>query len=350
MTQRALLGHDGERYRRYRTQIAPGTPLRDGLDRIRLGHTGALVVLGTNATVRKVSTGGFQVDCEFSPTALRELAKMDGGIVLSSDLDRILAAGVHFTPSARLPTQETGTRHRTADRVAMQTNIPAVTVSATMGTITLFMAGLRYPIESSERILGRAEQALATLHRYRARLDEELSRLSVAELANLVTVADLARTVQAWEMTRRLSEELQGYLEALGTDGWLLELQYYELSLGIDHISQLIEADYPLGSEQSLSLGKLGYLPTGDLFDLGRVADALGLGSDLTVSLPSRGLRLITQVGQLSTDTTVRLMEHFGDLQGIVTAGLPELAAITGVGEKRARGIKDELTRLSDLG
>lgn len=345
MTQGALLGHDEERYRHYRAQVAPGTPLRDGLDRIRLGHTGALVVLGTNRVVQAISTGGFRLECDFSPTALRELAKMDGGIVLSTDLERIVAAGVHFTPAAQLPTSETGTRHRTADRLALQTDIPAITVSASMGTITLFMAGLRYPIDSSERILVQAQQAVATLERYRGRLNEDAIALSAAELADTVTVADLSRAVQSWEMTRRLSEELRSYLEALGTDGRLLGLQHYELSLGIDRFTQLIEADYQLAHD-SLVKGPLHYLPSGDLFELARVAEALSPGSDLGARLHSRGVRLISEAGQLSSDTTVALLEHFGDLPGVLAADVAELAAKAATSEKRAQNLKDNLVRL----
>ena len=182
MSRPRLLGHDEERYRRYRALLAPGTPLREGLERIRAGRTGALVVLGRNPVVDQISTGGFTVNTDFTPTALRELAKMDGGIVVDDQLSIIISAGVHFTPSAELPTIETGTRHRTADRIALQANIPVVTVSQAMSSIALFMAGLRYAIESSEQILVRAEQAVATLSRYRERLESSTAQLSALEI------------------------------------------------------------------------------------------------------------------------------------------------------------------------
>ena len=112
-------------------QLAPGTPLRDGLDRIVSGHTGALVVLGTNPELEAISTGGFAIDVPFNATRMRELAKMDGAIVLSTDLTRIVAAAVHLSPAADIPTTETGTRHRTAERVAKQVGVPVRLSSST---------------------------------------------------------------------------------------------------------------------------------------------------------------------------------------------------------------------------
>ncbi len=317
------LGHDEERYRRYRALLAPGTPLREGLERIRAGHTGALIVLGTNPVVEQVSTGGFTVNTDFTPTALRELAKMDGGIVVDDDLTTIISAGVHFSPSASLPTVETGTRHRTADRVALQSNVPVVTVSAAMSVIALFMAGLRYPIESSEQILVRAEQAVATLSRYRERLDSVTRELSGLEMDDLVTVGDLVQAVQPLAMVRRLAEELEGHVEAL--------------------------LDYRDAGAERFTLDVLRHLPTGDLLDPVTVASAIGLTSaDLDTHLRAHGYRIVSQSAQMSTTTAGRLLEHFGSLQAVFAASGSELAAVPGVGTARARAIRDGLARISD--
>ena len=145
-----------DRLRQYQRRLAPGTPLRAGLDRILHGRTGALVVLGNNAKVQQVSTGGFQLNVDFTPQALRELAKLDGAIILSNDLSRIIAAGVHLVPAGDLPTAETGTRHRSADRTAQASGVPVVTVSASMSTISLFMDGDRHPVETSGQMISRA--------------------------------------------------------------------------------------------------------------------------------------------------------------------------------------------------
>lgn len=349
MNKQRVLGHDEERYRRYRALLAPGTPLREGLERIRAGHTGALVVLGRNQVVDQISTGGFNVNTDFTPTALRELAKMDGGIVVTDDLSVIISAGVHFTPSGSLPTIETGTRHRTADRIALQSNMPVVTVSAAMASIALFMAGLRYPIESSEQILVRAEQAVATLSRYRDRLDAATRELSGLEIDSLVTVGDLVQAVQPLAMVRRLAEELEGHVEALGVDGRLLQLQLFDLTQGIDQLATLLEFDYRNSDDERFTLDVLRHLPTGDLLDPVTIASAIGFtAGDLDEHLDSRGYRMVSQSAQMSTAQAGRLLTHFGSLQGVFGASSSELAAVPGVGAARARAIRDGLARLSE--
>ncbi|MGI5950618.1 MAG: DNA integrity scanning diadenylate cyclase DisA [Brooklawnia sp.] len=344
-----VLGHDEVRYRRYRTLLAPGTLLREGLERVRAGHTGALIVLGRNAVIDQLSSGGFHVNTDFTPTALRELAKMDGGIIVDDDLSTIISAGVHFTPSGELPTVETGTRHRTADRLALQSNVPVVTVSAAMGTIALFMAGLRYPIESSGQILVRAEQAMTTLNHYRARLDGATRDLSALEIDDLVTVGDVVRALQPLAMVRRLAEEVESHVEALGVDGRLLQLQLFELTHGIDQLATLLETDYASAAGNEFHADVLRHLPTGDLLDPVTVATAVGLGSgDLDQHLDSRGFRLISQSAQLSPQLATRLLEHLGSLQGVFGASVNDLAAVPGVGRARARAIRDGLARISE--
>lgn len=344
-----VLGHDDERYRRYRALLAPGTPLRDGLERIKAGHTGALIVLGRNPVIDQISTGGFEVNADFTPTALRELAKMDGGIVVDDELSVIISAGVHFTPSGDLPTIETGTRHRTADRIALQSNVPVVTVSAAMATIALFMAGLRYPIESSDQIFVRAEQAMTTLTRYRERLDATTKELSSLEIDDLVTVGDLVRAIQPLAMMRRLAVEVEGHVEALGVDGRLLQLQLFELTHGIDQLATLLEADYHSADGSDSNLDLLRHLPTGDLLDPVTVATAVGFTSgDLDEHLDSRGYRLVSQSAQMSAAQAGRLLAHFGSLQAVLAASIAELAAVPGVGRARARAIRDGLARISE--
>ncbi len=83
--------------------IAPGTPFRDGLERILRGRTGALIVLGNDRTVESMSSGGFALDVPFTAAGLLELAKMDGAIIVDKDLTRIIRAAVHLMPEPRIP-------------------------------------------------------------------------------------------------------------------------------------------------------------------------------------------------------------------------------------------------------
>lgn len=339
---------DAERFRRYRALLAPGTPLRDGLDRIVHGRTGALVVLGDNKVLDQVSTGGFTVTTDFTPTALRELAKLDGGIVVTEDLSRILRAGVHFVPDGAIPTIETGTRHRTADRLSQQAHLPVVTVSASMGTIALFLDGLRYPIEPSSQIMVLADQALATLARYRDRLEDETRSLTAAEIDDAVTVRIFVDVAQRVEMVRRLAEELESYVEALGVDGRLLQLQLYELTAGVDQIGTLLEADYRPANVSRFALDELRRLSTGDLLDSATLVTTIGFpsGTGLDDRLHPRGYRLMGEAAQLPSNLTARLLDHFGSLQALFTASVSDLMQVDGVGDARARAIRDGLAKV----
>lgn len=330
--------------------MAPGTPLRDGLERILRGRTGALVVLGQNDVIRQVSTGGFAMDVAFTPTALRELAKMDGAIVLSTGQERIVRAGVHLMPDRTIDTLETGTRHRTADRVARQSGLPVVSVSASMSTISLYLDDRRYLLERSEQILSRADQALQTLERYRGRLRQVTVRLSSQEVQDVVTVRDFALVAQRLEMVRRLEDELSTYVDELGSDGRLLTLQLLELSADFERLPQLLEADYRPEDAEDFGLDQLPRLTTAALVDPLAVARALGYGPGVSLDtrLVSRGYRQVSQISRLPAALGVRLIEHFGNLQALFGASLAELQEVDGVGESRARTVRDGLLRLAD--
>jgi diadenylate cyclase len=225
--------------------VAPGTPLRDGLERILRGRTGALIVLGLDRSVDVITRGGFTI--EFTANRLRELAKMDGAIVLDDDATRILRAAVHLHPDPALPTDETGTRHSAADRVSRQTHHPTISVSESMSTVTIYVDGRRHVLEDSSSILARANQAIATLERYRMRLDEVSANLSALEIDDLVTMRDVAVVAQRGEMVLRIALEIQGYVVELGTDGRLLSLQLAELLAGVGEERALVLRDYATG-------------------------------------------------------------------------------------------------------
>ena len=235
---------DTLRLRETLASIAPGTPLRDGLERILRGRTGALIVIGRDRTVDAISTGGFELDVPFTATGLRELAKMDGAIIVDRDLNRIIRAAVHLMPDHTIPSEETGTRHRTADRVAKQTGFPVISVSQSMQIIAAYVGATRHVLEDSGQILSRANQALATLERYKLRLDEVSSTLSALEIEDLVTVRDVAVVAQRLEMVTRIAREIEDYVLELGTDGRLLSLQLEELITGVDSERELVVRDY----------------------------------------------------------------------------------------------------------
>ena len=337
--------------------VAPGTALRDGLERILRGSTGALIVLGYDKAVEALSTGGFHLDVDFSAQRLRELSKMDGAVVVTSDLTKIVRASVQLVPDPDIATEETGTRHRTAERVAKQTGNPVISVSQSMRIIALYVGGLRYVLDDSASILSRANQALATLERYKLRLDEVAGTLSALEIEDLVTVRDAMAVSQRLEMVRRIASEIEGYVVELGTDGRLLSLQLDELMAGVEGERELVVRDYLVtGTGRRTrklddALTELDSLSATELLDLSLVAKAVGYPNNpdaLETAVSPRGYRLLAKVPRLPGLVVDRLVEHFGGLQKLLAAGIDDLQVVEGVGETRARSVREGLSRLAE--
>jgi diadenylate cyclase len=345
---------DTLRLRATLASIAPGTSLRDGLERVLRGRTGALIVLGNDKVVESISTGGFTLDVPFTATGLRELAKMDGAIILDHEATRILRAAVHLMPDPSIYSEETGTRHRTADRVARQSGFPVISVSQSMQIIAVYVGEIRYVLEDSGQILSRANQALATLERYKLRLDEVSSTLSALEIEDLVTVRDVAVVAQRLEMVTRIAREIEDYVLELGSDGRLLSLQLDELVTGVDLERELVVRDYLPNGRRSRKaediLAELGGLSASDLVDIASVAGALGLGASehLDGAVTPKGYRLLAKVPRLPGTVVDRLVDHFGSLQKLLSAGIDDLQAVDGVGELRARSVREGLSRLAE--
>ncbi|MGI8701518.1 MAG: DNA integrity scanning diadenylate cyclase DisA [Nocardioidaceae bacterium] len=345
---------DVDRMRETLAAVAPGTDLREGLERALRGRTGALVVLGNDKIVESICTGGFHLDVEFSATGFRELAKMDGAIICDRDAARILRAGVHLMPDASIPTNEAGTRHRTADRVARQTGVPVISVSQSMHIIALYVGEARYVLENAGAILARANQALATLERYKNRLDEVSGTLSALEIEDLVTVRDVASVSQRLEMVLRIAGEIENYVLELGSDGRLLSLQLDELVAGVHDDRRLVIRDYlPVvrgGRSADETLAEIEALSSTEMLELGAVGRALGLGGaeSLDNAVSPRGYRLLAKVPRLPNAVVERLVEHFGHLQKLLAASIDDLQAVDGVGDTRARSVREGLSRLAE--
>lgn len=331
--------------------VAPGTALRDGLERIVRGNTGALIVLGIDVTVERICSGGFALDAPFSATRLRELAKMDGAIVVDHACERILRAAVQLVPDPGIPTQESGTRHRTAERVARQTGFPVITVSKSMRTIAVFAAGRRYVLEDSATLLTRAHQALATLERYKRRLDDAASALTALEIEDRATAGDVAVVAQRLEMVGRITDEISGYLVELGTDGGLLGLQAEELTAGIRQERTFLLRDYARaeGASGAADLTLSG-LSAEELLDLPTVAQAIGVGGTGELELPVRalGYRLLGHVPRLSATAAGRLIDQFGGLQKLLSASAQDIGRVPGLDPAEAGIVREGLARIAE--
>jgi diadenylate cyclase len=345
-----------DRLRATLATIAPGTDLRDALERILRGNTGGLIVLGYDKTVESLCTGGFNLDIETSAPLMREIAKMDGAIVLDTTGSRILKANVHLQPDPSIPTSESGTRHRSAERTAKQTGFPVISVSQSMRIIALYVGGRRYVLDDSGAILSRANQALATLERYKLRLDEVSGTLSALEIEDLVTVRDAASVAQRLEMVRRIASEIEGYVVELGTDGRLLSLQLDELLAGVEPERELVVRDYlPAGTKKTRTpddvLRDFDSLTSLELLDLATIARLIGYAAgvdSLDAPVSPRGYRLLAKVPRLPNPIVDRLVDHFGGLQKLLAASIDDLQAVDGVGETRARSVREGLSRLAE--
>lgn len=341
--------------------VAPGTQLRDGLERILRGRTGALLVLGMDRVVESISSGGFDIGIDFSPTRLRELAKMDGAIIVDKDVTQIHKAGVQLVPDSAIPTSESGTRHRTAERVAVQTGHPVITVSASMQIIAIYVGGIRHQLEGSESILARATQALATLERYRQRLDQVTISLSNQEIEDTATVRDVVAVLQRQEMVRRISEEISQYVLELGTDGRLVALQLEELAIKSGNEPEVVlrdyaEAAYAAGASSTsldveAALELFAELPAPELVDLTRLARLLGFGGGPEVldrAVQPQGFRLLAGLTNLPRAVVERVVSQFGGLQQLMAASIEDLRAVEGIGDQRARTVREGLGRFAE--
>jgi len=334
--------------------VAPGRPLREGLDRILQASMGALIVVGDGPEVLNICSGGFLLDAEFSPQRLSELAKMDGAIILGQDATRIARANVHLVPNPNVATSETGTRHRTAERVARSIDVPVISVSEDMAVIAVYRHDLKHPLETIPRLLARANQALQTLERYKNRLDEVTGALSALEVEDLVTVRDVVTVLQRAEMVRRIAEEIEGYIVELGTDGRLILLQLEELMGGVDDDRRYVIRDFSQATSPATvddAISRLGELSTERLLDLKDVAtllDLVGEDGELDAGVQPRGYRLLSKVPRLPDAVINNIVDRFGSLNKIMRATVDDLDDVDGVGGTRARAIKEGLSRLAE--
>ncbi len=334
--------------------VAPGQPLREGLDRILKASMGALIVVGDGPEVLNICSGGFLLDAAFSPQRLSELAKTDGAIILAPDASRIARANVHLVPNPNVPTTETGTRHRTAERVARSIGVPVISVSEDMAVLTVYMHDAKHQLDTIPSILNRCNQALQTLERYRTRLEEVSGSLTALEIEDLVTVRDVVTLLQRTEVVMRIAEEIERYLVELGTDGRLVRLQLNELMAGVEDDRRQVVLDYfqPDASwnlEQAMAT--LGDLETDQLLDAEAVAEALHLSggtSDVDGNLQARGYRMLSRVPRLPAELAYRLVDDFHTLDKLMRASIDELAAVDGVGDQWAASIKDALSRIAE--
>jgi diadenylate cyclase len=337
------------------TLVAPGTALREAIDNIVRARNGGLLVFADEDEVLPLVSGGIFIDIELQPMILYELAKMDGAILLNRSGSRIMHANVQLMPDPTISSSETGTRHRTAERVAKQIDALVISVSAARDVVSLYIDGIRYLLEEIRNILSKSNQALQTLEKYKSRLSQVATSLSALEFEDAVTLYDVLSVIQRSEMVLRISKELERYIIELGSEGRLIRLQLEELMVDVRDDRLAVLADY-LPDFADLTVEEvaagLGALHNEELLSLARVAELIGYDEDvdaLELHVSPRGYRMLRKIPRLPRGVIDNLVVRFGHLEVIMSASTDELAAVEGVGPGRAHDIKEGFLRLREL-
>lgn len=333
--------------------VAPGTPLREGIDNVLRAKTGGLIVLGYNNEMMSLVDGGFFINSEFSPAYLYELAKMDGAIILSEDAGRILYANTQLVPENTIESTETGIRHRTAQRVARQTGNLVISISQRRNVITLYQGEYRYALKDIGVILTKANQAIQTLEKYKSVLDQSMTNLGALEFEELVTFQEVSQVMHRIEMVLRIKSEILNYVNELGNEGRLISMQLEELVLNTEEEATLLVKDYMKDMKQDPweVLKKLKRLSNDELLDDQVIVKLFGHGKIINLaehSVSPRGYRILNKIPRIPPVVVKNLMTQFQELPYIIRASIEELDEVDGIGEARAKKIKDGLTRIQE--
>ena len=334
--------------------IAPGTPIRDGLENILKAKTGALIVTGETKDVLELVDGGFQLDIDYTSSRLYELAKMDGAIVLSADFKKILYANAQLIPSSNVATTETGTRHRTAERMAKQTNSLVISISQRRSIITIFKGNHRYVLEDTSKVISKASQALQTVEKYKKVFDDKLGLLNEYEFNDIVTLENVINSIQRAEMVMKVVEEVQKAIYELGVEGRLLEMQLEELIGDLEKEELYIIKDYIAPGKKRTAeriLEEIRNLDRDDLLIAEKIAKSLGYGAFDNydeVGVYTRGYRVLNKIPRMPSNIVENLIKSFKSFQHILAADLQQLDDVDGIGEIRARTIRQSLKRMQE--
>ena len=334
--------------------IAPGTKIREGLENILKAKTGGLIVIGDTKDVLDIVDGGFNLNVDYTSSRLYELAKMDGAIILSEDLKKILYANAQLIPSPSISTNETGTRHRTAERTAKQTGKIVISVSQRRNVITIFKGELRYVLQDSSRVITKANQALQTAEKYKKVFDDKLNLLNEYEFNDIVTLQNVIVCIQRAEMILKVVEEIRLAIYELGEEGRLFEMQLEELLGNLEEEETLIIKDYLVYKRKKTvekSLEQIRSMDHEELMNSQLMAKVLGyddFDNSEEVSVFTRGYRILNKIPRMPSNIVENLVSTFKSFQHIVEADIPELDEVEGIGEIRAKAIKRSLKRMQE--
>jgi len=322
---------------------APGTYLRTALDDISKAGLGGLIVLGNNPEILSLINGGFELNCKFTPQKLIEICKMDGAVILDNEMKKILYANTLLVPDFSIQTNETGTRHKAAERTAKQTNQIVIAISERKKHVTLYKGELRYVLRSTTEILDRAGETIRMLEKHKEILNELLLNLNVLEFTNLTSLSDVVLVVQRMEIIERIADIVRRYIVELGTEGTLVKMQLKELMKGVAEEEMLILKDY---SKREALLTKVNFEEI-DLESLIEPTNLLKVLNYTKIDEPvsTRGIRILNRVS-LAPENMQKLMDRFRNLQFILDSPIEPLIEV--LGENKANILQKELNHLKE--
>jgi len=343
----------GKKMEKLFCKITPGTVLREGLDNILDAGTGALIVLDGHDSLDELRDGGFEINCQFTPQRLHELSKMDGAIILDEKSEIIKYANVHMQPDSKYKTNESGTRHRTAQRVAKQTNNLVIAISERRNIITLYKGDSKYKVKKLADAILEGNQAMKTFERYKHVLERALQNITILEFDRMVTLSEVVTVLQRFEMLVRIRAEVKKTIIELGVEGKFLQIQLEELFKGVlkeeedfikDYISlEKDEISYDSIKEKLMKLGDL------ELLEGENIAGALGYGRSLAtfdIELETRGYRLLNKISRITRKDTEKIISKYGKLSKILELSIEELMDIRGISKFKARSVKKGIERV----
>lgn len=279
---------------------------------------------------------------------------MDGAIILSKDLKKILLANTQIIPSSKIITDETGTRHRTAERTAKQTGELVISISQRRNIITVFKGDFRYTIEDTSKIISKANQALQTLENYKKVFDTKLGVLNEYEFNDIVTLDNVITCLQRAEMVMRISEEVNKAIYELGADGFLVKMQLEELIENLPNEELLIIKDYMAPAKRMLPEKILNLIRQNvkdGFIDSNTIAKLLGyeiFENYEEIAVYPKGYRILSKIPRMPNTIVNNLVKTFKSFQHILAADIQKLDEVEGIGEVRARTIKQSLRRMQE--
>jgi diadenylate cyclase len=230
-----------------------------------------------------------------------------------------------------------------------------IAISQRRDVVSLYVEGMKYILQEIPQVLSKSNQGLATLEKYRARLDQVSARLTGLELLGGSTLHDVLSALQRAELVTRMGAEVERYIIELGTEGRLIEMQLEETVVGVMGERVALVRDYNVSdSDEQVDriLQELAALPHQELLDFGRLAELLGYDrktSTVDFAVSPRGYRALSRIPRLPRLVVQKVVQRFGDLDAIVNATEEELASVDGVGTARAREIREGLRSLQEV-